>query len=108
MATVEPIELGVRDEAIHCSGCESRIQRALDRLPGVSQVRADQQTQKVSFHGHRSSGAFVLTLSSTVVMYTSIYIWMSELLYFLSLAGLVVAAIWGFFLARGIHAFPGR
>ena len=50
MATIEAIDLGVRDEAIHCSGCESRIQRALGRLPGVSQVRADQQTQKVSLH----------------------------------------------------------
>ena len=49
MATVQAIELGVKDKAIHCSGCESRIQRALGRLPGVSQVRADQKTQKVSF-----------------------------------------------------------
>ena len=50
MATLQAIELGVMDEAIHCSGCESRIQRALGRLPGVSQVRADQKTQKVSLH----------------------------------------------------------
>lgn len=48
MVTVQAIELGVKDQAIHCSGCESRIQRALGRLPGVSQVRADQKTQKVS------------------------------------------------------------
>ena len=65
-------------------------------------------TAYVAYQGHRSSGAFVLTLSSTIVMYTSIYIRMSELLYFLSLAGLVVAAIWGFFLARGTRAFPSK
>jgi hypothetical protein len=58
----------------------------------------------VASRGHRSSGALVLTLGSAMVMYTSIYIWMSELVYFLSLAGIVVAAIWGFFLARGTRA----
>ena len=60
----------------------------------------------VAYRGHRSSGALVLTLGSALVMYNSIYAWMSELLYYLSLAGLVVAAIWGFFLARRTRPLP--
>lgn len=58
----------------------------------------------VAFRGHRRSGALALTLGSAVVMYTSIYVWMSELVYFLSLAAMVLAAIWGFLLARGARA----
>jgi len=38
----------VQDNAIHCSGCESRIEQVLKRLPGVMKVRADHRSQKVS------------------------------------------------------------
>lgn len=36
------------DEKIHCSGCESRIRFALQRLPGVQQVVADAAMQCVA------------------------------------------------------------
>ncbi|MBB4518336.1 MAG: heavy-metal-associated domain-containing protein [Paraburkholderia sp.] len=36
------------DEKIHCSGCESRIHFALQRLPGVQHVAADAATQCVA------------------------------------------------------------
>ncbi|EIL86809.1 MAG: copper resistance protein CopZ [Rhodanobacter sp. 67-28] len=35
------------DEKIHCSGCETRIRFALQRLPGVQHVTADAGTQRV-------------------------------------------------------------
>ena len=34
-------------QKMNCEGCESAIQRSLTRLPGVQQVRADHQTQRV-------------------------------------------------------------
>jgi copper chaperone CopZ len=42
------MELTVWDNAIHCSGCESRIETILKKLPGLIKVKADQKTQKVS------------------------------------------------------------
>ncbi|MBI4287457.1 MAG: cation transporter [Chloroflexi bacterium] len=48
MAEVEHVELTVQDKAIHCSGCESRIETVLKKLPGVVKVKADHKTQKVS------------------------------------------------------------
>lgn len=33
-------------------------------------------------------------------MYVSIYVWMSEPLYFVSLAGLLAAGVWSIFLTR--------
>jgi copper chaperone CopZ len=48
MAKVEQVELTVLEKAIHCGGCESRIQGILGRLPGVAKVKADHKTQKVS------------------------------------------------------------
>jgi copper chaperone CopZ len=48
MPKVEQLELTVLEKAIHCSGCESRIQGILGRLPGVAKVKADHKTQKVS------------------------------------------------------------
>jgi copper chaperone CopZ len=42
------MELTVQDRAIHCSGCESRIELVLKRLPGVMKVKADHRSQKVS------------------------------------------------------------
>ena len=38
----------IGDERIHCSGCESRIRHALRRLPGVHDVQASAETQRVS------------------------------------------------------------
>jgi Cu+-exporting ATPase len=38
----------VGDEKIHCSGCETRIGFAVRRLPGVRDVRASAETQRIS------------------------------------------------------------
>ena len=38
----------VGEETIHCSGCETRIRFALERLPGVQSVAADAKTQRVT------------------------------------------------------------
>lgn len=35
------------EEKIHCEGCESRIANALRRLPGVQDVQASAETQRV-------------------------------------------------------------
>lgn len=47
MKTVVQFEV-IGDERIHCSGCESRIGHALRRLPGVQDVQASAETQRVS------------------------------------------------------------
>ena len=44
----ETHEITVLDKAIHCEGCEARIQSILVRMPGVADVQADYKTQKVS------------------------------------------------------------
>ena len=49
MAKIEKLELQVEDNAIHCTGCESRIEQILKRLPGVVNVKADHQNQKIGF-----------------------------------------------------------
>ena len=36
------------EQKIHCEGCEERIMNALRRLPGVEDVRASHQTQRVA------------------------------------------------------------
>lgn len=38
----------IGDEKIHCSGCETRIGFALRRLPGVREVRASAETQRIA------------------------------------------------------------
>lgn len=48
MADVTQIHLTVRDRAIHCDGCESRIATVLEPLPGVLRVQADHTTQVVA------------------------------------------------------------
>lgn len=48
MAHVEQFELTVRDGAIHCDGCESRIEKMVRAMPGVMRVNADHQTQRVA------------------------------------------------------------
>ncbi len=37
----------VGEEKIYCAGCESRIATALRRLPGVDDVQASAETQRV-------------------------------------------------------------
>ncbi|MBI2303304.1 MAG: heavy-metal-associated domain-containing protein [Chloroflexi bacterium] len=44
---MDTLELMVAGNAIHCSGCESRIQGALAKLPGVQKVKASRKTQKI-------------------------------------------------------------
>lgn len=48
VAKVEQVEFIVLDRAIHCNGCESRIETVLKKLPGVVKVKADYKTQKVA------------------------------------------------------------
>ncbi|MBI2855968.1 MAG: heavy-metal-associated domain-containing protein [Chloroflexi bacterium] len=48
MAKIEQLVLTVEHQAIHCEGCESRIQAVLGRLPGVMRVKANHKTQRVS------------------------------------------------------------
>ncbi len=48
MGQTETHEITVLDNAIHCAGCEARIQSVLVRMPGVQDVKADHKTQKVS------------------------------------------------------------
>jgi copper chaperone CopZ len=48
VAKIEQVGLTVQDNAIHCGGCESRIETVLKKLPGVMKVKADHKTQKVS------------------------------------------------------------
>ncbi|MBI2936208.1 MAG: heavy-metal-associated domain-containing protein [Chloroflexi bacterium] len=47
MANVEHVELTVQGKAIHCSGCESRIETVLKKLPGVVKAKADHNTQRI-------------------------------------------------------------
>ena len=47
MAQTETHEITVLDKAIHCAGCEARIQSVLARMSGVHKVKADHKTQKV-------------------------------------------------------------
>ena len=37
----------IGEEKIRCAGCESRIATALRRLPGVEEVQANVETQRV-------------------------------------------------------------
>jgi copper chaperone CopZ len=36
------------EQKIHCAGCEERITNALRRLPGVQDVQASHETQRVA------------------------------------------------------------
>ena len=47
MGKIEQLELTIKDKAIHCAGCEARIQSLLARLPGVERVKAEYKTQRV-------------------------------------------------------------
>lgn len=48
MANIGQIELRVRDNAIHCADCESRIEKVLRQVPGVLRVKADHNAQTVA------------------------------------------------------------
>ena len=50
------------------------------------------------YRGHGRPSALILTTLSGVLMYLSIYVWMSDVLYVLSLIG--GAGFWGLYLAR--------
>lgn len=54
----------------------------------------------LAYRGHRRLYAPALTLASSAAMYVSIYVWMSEPLYFVGLAGLLAAGVWSIFLTR--------
>lgn len=54
----------------------------------------------IAYRGHSRPGVLFLTLMSAIALYVSIYVWMSELVYFISLAGFTAAAIWGWVVAR--------
>jgi copper chaperone CopZ len=43
--TIEFVVTG--EEKMHCAGCEQRVGHALRRLPGVTDVRANAETQQV-------------------------------------------------------------
>ena len=47
MAQIETHEITVVDKAIHCAGCEARIQSVLVRMPGVQEAKVSHKTQKV-------------------------------------------------------------
>jgi hypothetical protein len=57
-------------------------------------------TAYLACRGHQRPQAVILTAASAVVMYLSIYVWMSDPLYLLGLSGLIGAGLWSIFLAR--------
>lgn len=66
-------------------------------------------TAYLSFRTHKSPQALLLTALSGGLLYGSIYIWMSEPLYYASFTGMLGAALWGLFLARpGVRAERGK
>ncbi len=46
MANIEQVGLTVQNNAIHCGGCESRIETVLKKLPGVMKVSITLDTDK--------------------------------------------------------------
>ena len=57
-------------------------------------------TAYLAYRGHGRPAALILTALSGVVMYLSVYVWMSDVLYVVSLVGLVAAGFWGLYLTR--------
>ena len=45
MAQTITHDITVLAKAIHCAGCEARIQSVLIKMPGVQDVKADHKTQ---------------------------------------------------------------
>jgi hypothetical protein len=60
----------------------------------------------LAYRGHRRPYTPALTLASGAAMYVSIYVRMSESLYFTSLAGLLASAVWSIFLTRRPYGRP--
>ena len=48
MAHIENHRLTIGGEAIHCGGCEARIEEVLGREAGVRRVKTDHETQQVT------------------------------------------------------------
>ena len=50
MVEAKRVELKVVGErTIHCSGCESTVKFTLSRIPGLEEIEADHQTQRIQF-----------------------------------------------------------
>jgi asparagine N-glycosylation enzyme membrane subunit Stt3 len=57
-------------------------------------------TAYLAYRAHDRPSALILTALSGALMYLSIYVWMSDVLYLVSVIGLVAAALWGLYLTR--------
>jgi hypothetical protein len=55
-------------------------------------------TACLAYRGYGRPWALILTALSGVFMYASIYVWMSDALYVVSLIGLVAGGFWGVYL----------
>ena len=44
------VELKIKNNAIHCDSCESRIQKILENKPGIIKAIADHVTQEVQIY----------------------------------------------------------
>ncbi len=54
MADWKTVTLKVTGEqTIHCASCENAIQRAVNQLPGIKSVKADQRTQQIQVNVNR-------------------------------------------------------
>ena len=56
------------EEKIHCAGCESRIATALGRVPGVEDVQASAETQRVKGALYALLGVLLLAGRAGVLM----------------------------------------
>jgi len=65
-------------------------------------------TAYLAYRGHRRPHVLILTSASAVVMYLSIYVWMSNPLYLLGLSGLIGAGLWSIYLARHFQRVPSK
>jgi hypothetical protein len=63
-------------------------------------------TAYLAYRGHHRTQALILTGASAVVMYISVYVWMSDPVYLLSLSGLIGAGLWSLYLARHLQRVP--
>jgi hypothetical protein len=63
-------------------------------------------TTSIAYRAHRQRGAPVLAVVSGLAMYTGIYIWMSEFIYFIGLLAFIIATLWGFTAAHNAARLP--
>jgi len=54
----------------------------------------------IAYRVHRALYVPILSLASAILMYLSIYVWMSELFYLTSFAGMIAASVLGLVAAR--------